>query len=101
MGQRLELQDILEEILGSTHVYYQPPETLIMEYPCIRYHRRQIDIKYADNKAYNHTNGYEVTLIESDPDSETPDKILSLPYCSFSKRYVSDNLYHSAFLLYF
>ena len=37
MGTRLELQSKLEEILGSRQVYYQPPETVKMEYPAIVY----------------------------------------------------------------
>ena len=34
---RLELHALLVELLGSTNVYYEPPETLKMSYPAIRY----------------------------------------------------------------
>lgn len=37
MGTRLELQNKLEELLGSRHVYFQPPESVKMEYPAIKY----------------------------------------------------------------
>ena len=36
---RLELQDLLETVLGSQYVYFQPPATLRMRYPCIVYAR--------------------------------------------------------------
>ena len=31
MGSRLELQNLLESILGSRNVYYQPPESNIQQ----------------------------------------------------------------------
>ena len=34
--KRTELQVKLEELLGSGHVYYQPPTSLKMEYDAIR-----------------------------------------------------------------
>ena len=43
MGSRLELQSKLEELLGSRNVYYQPPESLKMKYPAIRYSKEDID----------------------------------------------------------
>ena len=37
MGTRIELQLKLEEILGSRHVYFQPPASIKMTYPAIVY----------------------------------------------------------------
>ena len=42
MGTRIELQSKLEELLGSRQVYYQPPETVKMEYPAIVYSKSNI-----------------------------------------------------------
>ena len=42
MKTRLELQNKLEELLGFRHVYYQPPESVKMEYPAIRYSKSMI-----------------------------------------------------------
>ena len=39
MASRLNLQDKLEEVLGSKQVYFQPPESLKLKYPCIVYSR--------------------------------------------------------------
>ena len=47
MASRLDLQSKLEKLLGNKNVYYQPPESLKMEYPAIRYSRSDIDSKYA------------------------------------------------------
>jgi hypothetical protein len=35
MGQRAELQILLESI--TEHVYFQPPENVALEFPCIIY----------------------------------------------------------------
>lgn len=101
MGQRLELQDILEEIQGSTNVYFQPPTNFKMSYPCIVYNRDQSRIQHADNRPYNIVKRYSVTVIDANPDSLTPDKVEQLPLCEFRTRFAADNLYHTIFNLYF
>ena len=37
MDRRLKLQTLLESIKGVSKVYFQPPETVKMSYPCIVY----------------------------------------------------------------
>ena len=37
MANRLDLQALLEDLLGSRNVYYQPPESDKMNYPAIVY----------------------------------------------------------------
>lgn len=101
MGSRLQLQTLLEEIQGSRNVYFQPPATVQMKYPCIVYERDSIDSTFAGNKPYNHTKRYVVTVIDRNPDSDTPDKVAMLPLCSFSRHFTADNLNHDAFNLYF
>lgn len=41
MNRRYELQAVLEGILGSGNVYFQPPENLKMRYDCIVYERSE------------------------------------------------------------
>ena len=53
MASRLALQTKLEELLGSRHVYYQPPESLKMEYPAIRYSKNDIRVDRANNNSYS------------------------------------------------
>lgn len=101
MARRVELQGILEELLGSRNVYYQPPASIKMTYPAIVYTRDDIDQHYADNSPYKQTHAYMVTVIDKNPDSEIVNKVSSLPLCSYDRHYVSDNLNHDVFTLYF
>lgn len=101
MAKRLELHEILKGILGSDHVYFQPPSTLKMVYPCIVYRRSQEAREYADGGLYSRMKRYQVIVIERNPDSEIPDKVGALPLCSFDRHYTSDNLNHDVYNLYF
>ena len=101
LSRRLELHEVLCTILGSRNVYYQPPSNVQMKYPCIIYHTKTIGSKYADNFAYNQRIAYTVTVVDRDPDSETPDKVGALELCSFDRHYVFDNMNHSVYSLYF
>jgi hypothetical protein len=101
MGQRLQLQSLLETILDSRNVYFQPPANVVMEYPCIVYKRDSMDVDFADDRPYNTTKRYQVTVIDRDPDSVIPDKIADLPMCRFSAHFVADNLNHDVYSLYF
>lgn len=100
MASRLELHEILCELLGSRNVYYQPPESVKMDYPCIRYSKSKIDTKYADNKKYISKTCYEIIVIDRMPDNAVIDKLLELPYCSYERTYPSDNLNHDVLTIY-
>ncbi len=101
MDRRLELQTILTSILGSNNVYFQPPATIKLQYPCIVYHRSKINRRFADNKPYSSKVQYTLVLIGRSPESDLVDKILELPYCSYDRFYVADELNHDAFTLYY
>lgn len=101
MGQRLDLHDILVEILGSDNVYFQPPPSLMMTYPCIRYQRVNGLTKFACNQPYGHVVKYEVTVIDRDPDSDIPLKVAMLPMCTRDRFYTADQLNHDVFTLFF
>lgn len=101
MSNRTDLQAKLERILGSRNVYYQPPESVKMNYPAIVYSRSDINSKYADNKSYLRTNRYEIIVIDKRPDNDATDKILELPLSSFDRHYTADNLHHDVLTLYY
>lgn len=101
MNSRIDLHEELRAILGSDFVYFQPPESVKMIYPCIVYALDLMDMKYADDRPYLNAKRYCVTVIDKDPDSVLPDRMLILPYCSFSRAYTVDNLNHWVFYLYF
>ncbi len=101
MSRRLELQTILEELLGSRNVYFQPPASLRMAYDCIVYERSKIKIDHADNRPYRMHDRYQVTAIYKNPDSDLPHKIAMLPACSHDRHFTADNLNHDVFNLYY
>lgn len=101
MGQRLELQNLLETILGSENVYFQPPANIQMQYPAIVYKLDDISTEFANNFPYQRSKRYQVTIIDRNPDTEIPERIAVLPMCLFSRRFVANNLNHDVFNLYF
>lgn len=101
MSSRIDLQTILEGILGSRNVYFQPPSSVRMHYPAIKYSIKDIEKRPANDSAYRKLPSYELILIDKNPDSQFIEKILDLPYCSYDRHYESDNLNHDVFTLYF
>lgn len=98
---RVELQALLEEILGSRNVYFQPPATIQMKYPAIVYSLDDIDTQFANNNSYLANKSYEVIVIDKNPDSKIPDKLLQVPLCRFNRFYTADNLNHFAFTIFY
>lgn len=101
MASRLELQSLLEGLLGSRNVYFQPPESVKLKYPAIVYSRDSIVNDHADDGVYKQSLEYSITVIDADPDSELPMKISRLPMCRHDRHYRADNLNHNVFTLYF
>ena len=91
---RLDLHQRLVEILGTSHVYYQPPETVKMVYPCIVYEHSSQPTDHADDLPYKTESVYMVTSISRDPESDVPDKIGAMRGAAFDRKYISENLYH-------
>lgn len=101
-----QLQILLEQLISEDpadklNVYFQPPSQLQMEYPAIVYNREREVRRFAGNKPYSRVWGYSLTVIAPDPESELLDKVAALPYCSFDRHYVADNLNHDVFTIFF
>lgn len=97
---RLTLQSALEEFLGSKNVYFQPPDTIKLKYPCIIYERSRIQKIPADNIAYLKNKEYSLTIIHKDADSTLPDDILDrFKLIDFDRSYKADNLYHDVYTI--
>ena len=101
MNRRYELQAVLEGILGSGNVYFQPPENLKMRYDCIVYERSEIETVHADNAPYRLLDHYQVTVIYKNPDSYLPHRLAMLPMCTHDRHFTADNLNHDIFNLYY
>lgn len=100
MASQTELQAKLEMLLGSRNVYYQPPESLKMKYPAIRYSKSNISSKYANNAKYSNFTLYEIIVIDNLPDNEVINKILMLPHSTYDRHYVANNLNHDVINIY-
>lgn len=102
MASRIELHNTLCGILGTRKVYFQPPESIKLEYPCFIYTLEGMDVKKADNKLYMNTNRYSILYIDRDHITDIPTEMLeTFEMCSIDRIYTADNLYHVAFTLYF
>lgn len=98
-GRRLNLQTLLEGILGSEEVHFQAPESGKMHYPAIVYSLAGIDNKHANNEVYKQSRSYEITVIDYDPDSEIVNKVSLLPNCKYNRHFKSDGLNHYVFTI--
>lgn len=101
MDRRLQLQEMLENTLGSRNVYFQPPATIKIKYPCIVYHRASLEQKYADNSTYLIKPRYELTYISTSVDDLMVEKIASLPMCKHDRYYAADSLHHDSFTIHY
>lgn len=107
MAERLDLHDAFIDVLGTreaeqSRVYFNPPASVKMLYPCIKYSLSGINMSKANDKIYRSTNRYQVIVIDPDPDSDIHMSILHrFPMCSFDTEYVADNLNHKVLTLYY
>jgi hypothetical protein len=101
MAPRLELQTLLEGVLGSENVYFQPPANVAMVYPCIVYSLDNAKTEFADNHPYSRFKRYQLTVIDRNPDTLIPDDVAQLPLSVLNRVFTADNLHHYVFNLYF
>jgi len=114
MGNRLDLQALLQDVIteynkavevtgtfNTYKIYFQPPETVKLSYPCIIYSRNLGETRFANNKPYTHRLRYTIIVIDKNPDSEILEKVAMLPMCVFDRHYTSDNLNHDVYNLYY
>lgn len=102
MGTRLELQSELEALLGSRNVYYQPPESVKMNYDAIVYNLSRVRTVKADNQNYLTNKAYDITIISRNPENGLVERLLNhFQYSSFDRRYIADNLYHDTLTIYY
>ena len=101
MHDRLKLHEKLCDILGSRHVYFQPPESIKMTYPAIVYSLNDISNRHGDNLPYMQSVSYSVTVIDKNPDSNIAETVSKFPRCRFNRHFISDNLNHYVFTLYY
>lgn len=95
------LREMLKNILGSDEVYFQPPPSVKMKFPCIVVTRENDHVIRADNKRYVVAYRYSIQYIRRPYDTDICEKILELPYCSYDRFFTSDGLNHDNFVIYY
>lgn len=101
MAPRLQLHNLLAELLESNNVYFQPPPDFQMNYPCIVYNRSNIRSMHADDMPYILRDQYTITVIDANPDSQIPYKVVRLPECIYDRHFTADKLNHDIFNILF
>ena len=99
-----DLRDQLYLIHDTENVYYDPPESIRMDFPCFRFELNNLDVKHADNKAYSKKPRWAVTYITRDIEEieQVAEEMLEhFKYCNFDTSFRADNLEHAVFNLYF
>lgn len=91
--RRLALDEKFRAI-PRVHVYFQPPSSVQMTYPAIRYYLNDILAQHADDIPYIRSLRFTVIVIDKDPDSAVSEAISEFQGCRFSRSYSSDNLNH-------
>lgn len=102
MRSRLELHDALCQVPGVKKVYFQPPSTVKLHYPCIIYKRDGAFKEEADDSAYFYKPRYSLTVVDPNPDSKIADYIVThFSMCRIDRNYTSNNLHHFSIILYY
>ena len=105
----------LKDLLGTDEVYFQAsPDAGTndngdaylftgIEYPCFIMERTTSYQPKANDKTYLFRPGYQVTYINRDePDPEMIQTVMShFSNCRYDRHFVSDNLHHDVFMIYF
>lgn len=91
----------LKQVAGEGHFYIDPPEDVTMSYPCILLEMDNGDTKFADDNPYVFTQGYTLTVIDADTPGELVPQVRQLQACVQTRHFVTDNLHHTVFKIYF
>lgn len=92
---RIELQEKFEELLGSRNVYFQPPESIKLKFPCIIYNLSSMQNNNADDIRYIKNKRWFVTIVDKDPESDIYERMIDeFQMCALDRTGVVDNLNH-------
>lgn len=94
---RSKLEGIMEECGEEPHLYFQPPESVRLAYPCMVYHLRTLTSRSADNRPYVKYISFDITYITRSPASKVPARMLEEPLFSFDRYYTAENLHHYSY----
>lgn len=93
-----ETINLLKEICEN--VYYNPPASIQMRYPCILVQLDDMLHGHANNRVYKRDNRYSLIVIDRNPDSDLMRKVDDLPMTSMGRSYIADGLWHFTFTMF-
>ena len=99
--KRFLFDEMLKETTGLSNVYYDPPESVLMEYPAIVYKKTNMPARYANNKKYMKHLAFEVQVIAEDADTPYVDLVHNIKYSAFDRHFIADDLHHDTFTIIF
>lgn len=95
---RLHLRDLLIRVMEDAgeepNLYYQPPESIHLNYPCIIYQLKGLDSTYANDNPYIQKVSFEATYITRSSTSSVITNLGKLSCSKFDRYFVTDNLHH-------
>lgn len=102
---RTDLHAALVDIAGEGNVYFEPPASVRLKFPCIIYNLSRLHTRSADNGPdYIKYDSYTVTLITQSPEQprteSSLERLRSLRGSVFDRQFVSDNLHHYVYTVY-
>jgi hypothetical protein len=103
MGKRSDSFIADLESTNTGKVYFQPPSSVQLNYPCWVVERSKVYQPKANDKTYLFRPGYKCMYMNCDePDPEVLEMI-SRRYerCQYQNHYVVDNVHHDVFLIYY
>lgn len=102
MSNRDDFDKELREVLGSDYTYFQPPESVRLHYPCFVYEHSKDSDRFANDRSYVFHEGYDVTVITKDPDLTFKEELKNkFRYCEWIRSFISDNLNHNIYKIYY
>ena len=100
MGARLELHAELLKFVPN--VSFQPPSGMRLIYPCIIYTKSSKSNEHANDDIYLSNQEYQLTVIDTNPDSKLADRIEAyFDHAKITQYYTVDNLNHTTLNLYY
>lgn len=101
MDNSTKLRQLLSDTIKSENVYFNPGKGVNLRYPCIVFNEAKGHALRSDNTIYRYVRKYEFKYISKTPDEAMVDILMKLLNCSFDRPYVSDQLYHYCFTIYY
>lgn len=100
-----EIQPILQQKLQKTcsNVYFEPPESVKLKYPCILYYADAPFRNHGNNTTYITRHKFNVTIKDRSALSTLPDRFEEVfgGDCNLDRHFVDGDLHQWSYTLYF